>query len=183
VRLIFTSDGKWKDCIRHWCDVRGGIEVQPKEPLSVYGWIEPSSSPAELHSSFSEVEGLVVGPMAPFRPDHPEARWSGMRFIVDVEPNAPRHHACAADPLDPDYPCVEVPFLSPFFVNEVDYLAEVDLYVHGPIEVMVLTTPDGSHYWAAPIWFPYPMAPEGAYQLINERFVELVRTIRFLHDR
>lgn len=180
LRLVFTSDGDWKDCIRPYCDVHGGVEIQPSGLLSVYGWIQASPSPAGLHSSFSNTPDLLVSEMVPFAPSHPDADWTGNRFTVDLDPSAGRHPACQVEFLSEEFPCVEVPFLSPFFVNDELQLVPINLFIHGPTEVMVLTKPDGTSYWAAPIWYPYPQAPEGEYEAINQAFSELVQTIRFV---
>lgn len=180
LRVVFASDGQWKDCIRPYCDVHGGIEIQPTQLLSVFGWIEASPAPDLLRTELADTPGLLVGDMTAFEPSHPEATWTGVRFSVDVDPGAGRHPACQVGSGDADFPCVEVPFLSPFFVNEAIDMVPINLYIHGPTEFMVLTKPDGSHYWAAPIWYPYPKGPQGAYEMINERFAELVQTIRFV---
>lgn len=179
--IVFTSDGSWKDCTKSACDNRGGVEIQPQELLSVFGWIEPTPmSTDEFRTMFTATSGLRVGEIESFSPTNADAGWTGSSFAVDVEPTAGRHSTCESGGLDgPPYPCVVVEALERFWLDP-DSGDTLDFAIHGPTQIHVLTKPDGTNVWAAAIWFPYPQAPEGSYDSMNDRFSELVQTIRFI---
>jgi len=179
--IVFTSDGSWKDCVKPTCDNRGGVEMQPQELLSVFGWIEPTPmSTDEFRTMFTATSGLLVGEVESFSPTNADAGWTGSSFVVDVEPTAGRSSTCESGGLDgPPYPCIVVEAFERFWLDR-DSGDTLSFAIHGPTQFHVLTKPDGTNVWAAAIWFPYPQAPEGSYESMNDRFSELVQTIRFI---
>jgi len=179
--IVLTSDGSWKDCVKQACDNRRGVEMQPQELLSVYGWIEPTPmSTDEFRTMFTATDGLLVGEFEPLSPTNGDASWTGSSFVVDVEPTAARSSTCESGGLDgPPYPCVVVEPLGRFWLHR-ESGDTLHFAIHGPTQFHLLTKPDGTNVWAAAIWFPYPQAPAGSYESMNDRFSELVQTIRFI---
>ncbi len=182
LHITFTSDGQWRDCVKEWCDWRGGIEFRPSEKLlHAYGWIEPTPHTAgEFRDIFAATPGLVVGPLETLAPASPDAEWTGATFMVDVEPDA-GHDTCAPYLPGPvEFPCVAVAELDGLLTEAALPPVAGVWIVHGPTQVHVLTRPDGRNVWASVLWFAFPEAPEGKYEEMNQQMNELVETIKFV---
>ena len=178
INVVMTSDGEWR-CV-NLCSLEdekiqsnGGFLIKSRVLGGYVALSDLGMSADAAREVFASDPDLIVGPLEVVEPAHPDADWTGSRFVVDIHEDAPMHTDCQQGGDFGVYPCVVVPF------GGWD-TGENGITVHGPVVVYVLTASNGETYFASPFWTPWPLPPNGDHEATNQHLEELVETIRFV---
>lgn len=178
LHILMTSDGNWK-CV-NLCNIEeeflqsnGGFIIRSSVPGGAAAFSDLDLNAEDAREVFASESGVAVGELEPFQPTHPDANWTGFRFLVDIRADAAMSSECQGSVDYGTYPCVVVRFGG-------WATGDNGITVHGPTMVYILAAEDGQTIFGSSFWFPWPLPPEGDHEALNEHLEELIGTLRFV---
>lgn len=178
LNIVMTSDGTWR-CVdgcsleEELIQTNGGFIIRSSVPGGAAAFSGLDITAEEARDMFASEPAITVGALEPFYPTHPDAVWTGFRFLADIREDAPMSSGCQSSVDYGTYPCAVVWFGG--WATGTNGIA-----VHGPVTIYILTDDNGQTIFGASFWFPWPLPPEGDHEALNEQLEKLIETLRFV---